>query len=51
MLAQTARILRLAHVVMGGLDSLPPEAIQKPLESRKLLGLQKTNTLENRCGL
>lgn len=51
MLEHTARILWLAHVVKGGLEPLPREAVQKLLESRKMLGLTGRNTLENRCGL
>jgi len=51
MLEHTAKILWLAHVVKGGLEPLPPEAVQKLLASRRLLGIRTTNTLENRCGL
>lgn len=50
MLEHTARILWLAHVVRGGLEPLPPEAVEKLLATRKLLGIQTTNTLENQCG-
>lgn len=51
MLEHTARILWLAHVVKGGLDPLPPEAVEKLLATRMALGITTTNTLENRCGL
>ena len=45
------RILWLAHTAKGGLDPLPPEAVQKLLDTRSALGVSTTNTLENRCGL
>jgi len=51
MLEHTARILWLAHVVKGDLEPLPPEAVRKLLESRRLLGIDTLNTLVNRCGL
>ncbi len=51
MLEHTARILWLAHTAKGGLDPLPPDAVQKLLETRAALGVSTTNTLENRCGL
>jgi len=51
MLEHTAKILYLAHTVKGGLDPLPPEQVRKLLETRQLLGITTTNTLENRCGL
>lgn len=51
MLEHTARILWLAHTAKGGLEPLPAEAVQKLLETRRLLGIQTKNTLENRCGL
>ena len=51
MLEHTAKILYLAHTVKGGLDPLPPEQVRKLLETRELLGITTTNTLENRCGL
>lgn len=51
MVEHTARILWLAHVVRGGLSPLPPEAVEKLLATRGLLGITTTNTLENRCGL
>jgi ribulose-5-phosphate 4-epimerase/fuculose-1-phosphate aldolase len=51
MLEHTARILWLAHVVKGGLEPLPPEAVAKLLETRSQLGVSTKNTLENRCGL
>jgi L-fuculose-phosphate aldolase len=50
MIEHTARILWLAHVVRGGLDPLPPEAVSKLLATRRALGIETTNTLENRCG-
>lgn len=48
MLEHTARILWLAHSI-GHVKPLSPEAVRKLLETRKLLGIQTTNTLENRC--
>ena len=51
MLEHTAKILYLAHTLRGGLDPLPPEAVERLLQTRKLLGIDTTNTLENRCGL
>jgi len=51
MLEHTARILWLAHVAKGDLQPLPDEAVRKLLETRKMLGIQTKNTLENRCGL
>lgn len=51
MLEHTARILWLAHTVKGGLDPLPADAVRKLLETRSMLGVSTTNTLENRCGL
>ena len=51
MLEHTARILWLAHVAKGGLDPLPQEAVRKLLDTREMLGIRTTNTLENRCGL
>lgn len=51
MLEHTAKILWLAHVVKGRLDPLPPEAVRKLLETRGMLGVTTTNTLENRCAL
>jgi L-fuculose-phosphate aldolase len=50
MVEHTARILWLAHVVRGGLTPLPPEAVEKLLATRDVLGITTTNTLENRCG-
>jgi len=51
MLEHTARILYLAHTVRGGdLEPLPADAVRKLLETRRLLGITTTNTLENRCG-
>lgn len=51
MLEHTAKILWLAHAVKGGLEPLPDDAVKKLLETRRMLGIQTTNTLENRCGL
>ena len=51
MLEHTARILWLAHVVKGGLEPLPREAVEKLLATREALGIRTKNTLENRCGL
>jgi L-fuculose-phosphate aldolase len=51
MLEHTAKILWLAHVAKGGLEPLPPEAVQKLLATRAMLGIKTTNTLENRCAL
>lgn len=51
MLEHTARILWLAHVVKGRIDPLPPDAVKKLLDTRAALGVQTTNTLENRCAL
>lgn len=51
MLEHTARVLWLAHTVKGGLEPLPPEAVRKLLETRRMLGIDTTNTLENQCGL
>jgi len=51
MLEHTAKILYLAHTLKGGLDPLSPESVDRLLATRKLLGIDSTNTLENRCGL
>ena len=51
MVEHTAKILWLAHVARGGLEPLPPEAVKKLLETRSMLGISTTNTLENNCGL
>lgn len=50
MVEHTARILWLAHAVRGGVEPLPAEAVRKLLETRRLLGIETTNTLENHCG-
>jgi L-fuculose-phosphate aldolase len=50
MVEHTAKILWLAHTLKGGIEPLPPEAVQKLLETRRALGIRTTNTLENRCG-
>jgi L-fuculose-phosphate aldolase len=50
MIEHTARILWLAHCV-GHARPLAPDQVQKLLETRKQLGVDTTNTLENRCGL
>ena len=49
MVEHTARILWLAHTLKGSVDPLPADAVRKLLETRRLLGIQGTNTLENRC--
>lgn len=49
MVEHTARILWLAHALRGGVEPLPAEAVRKLLETRRLLGIRTTNTLENRC--
>ncbi len=51
MVEHTAKILWLAHVARGGLQPLPPDAVEKLLETRRRFGLAGPNTLENRCGL
>ncbi len=51
MIEHTARILWLAHVARGGLEPLPAEDVRKLLATRRLLGIQGRNTLENQCGL
>ncbi|MCZ6598249.1 MAG: class II aldolase/adducin family protein [Planctomycetota bacterium] len=51
MLEHTARILWLAHAVRGGVEPLPPEAVEKLLATRMLLGITTVNTLETRCAL
>lgn len=51
MLEHTARILYLAHTLKGGLEPLSPESVDRLLATRKLLGIETTNTYENRCGL
>ncbi|MDF1797931.1 MAG: class II aldolase/adducin family protein [Planctomycetota bacterium] len=51
MLEHTAKILYLAHTLRGGLDPLPPEAVERLLQTRKLLGIDTKNTFETRCGL
>jgi L-fuculose-phosphate aldolase len=49
MLEHTARILWLA-MCLGKVHPLPPDAVRKLLETRRSLGIQSVNTLENRCG-
>jgi len=51
MVEHTARILWLAHAVRGDVEPLPPEAVKKLLDSRRMLGIETKNTLENRCGM
>ena len=51
MVEHTAKILWLAHVARGGLQPLPPDAVEKLLETRRRFGFAGPNTLENRCGL
>ncbi len=50
MIEHTAKILWLAHVASGGLKPLPPDVVQKMLDTRKDLGISTKNTLENHCG-
>jgi ribulose-5-phosphate 4-epimerase/fuculose-1-phosphate aldolase len=50
MVEHTAKILWLAHVVRGGLEPLPPDAVAKLLATRQQLGITGRNTLENSCG-
>jgi len=50
MVEHTAKILWLAHVLKGSVDPLPAEAVAKLLATRRALGIQSVNTLENRCG-
>lgn len=50
MLEHTARILWLAHAV-GNVEALSAEDVRKLLATRLKLGIETTNTLENRCGL
>jgi len=49
MVEHTARILWLAHVLKGGVEPLPAEAVAKLLATRRALGIASVNTLENRC--
>ena len=49
MIEHTARILYLAHSV-GRAQPLARENVEKLMKMRKDLGIQTTNTLENRCG-
>lgn len=51
MLEHTAKILYLAHTLKGGLEPLDPASVERLLATRKLLGIEGKNTLENRCGL
>ena len=51
MIEHTARILWLAHTARGGLEPLPSEAVKKLLDTRRELGIDTLNTLENQCGL
>jgi L-fuculose-phosphate aldolase len=50
MVEHTAKILWLAHVLRGTVDPLPADAVAKLLATRRALGIQSVNTLENRCG-
>jgi L-fuculose-phosphate aldolase len=50
MVEHTAKILWLAHVVKGGIEPLPRDAVQRLLETRAELGIRTKNVLENRCG-
>jgi L-fuculose-phosphate aldolase len=51
MIEHTAKIMWLAHAVRGGVKPLPAEAVKKLLATRRDLGIETTNTLENQCGL
>ncbi|MEW6071601.1 MAG: class II aldolase/adducin family protein [Planctomycetota bacterium] len=51
MVEHMARILWLAHAVRGGVEPLPPAAVEKILATRARLGIRTKNTLETRCGL
>jgi L-fuculose-phosphate aldolase len=48
MLEHTAKILWLAHS-LGHVKPLPPDAVKKLLATRRQLGIQTVNTLENNC--
>lgn len=50
MLEHTAKILWLAHC-LGRVNALSPDAVKKLLGTRRELGIQTVNTLENRCGV
>jgi L-fuculose-phosphate aldolase len=50
MVEHTARILWLAHCV-GNVQPLARENVEKLLATRRALGVDTKNTLENRCGL
>ena len=50
MIEHTARILWLAHTVKGGIEPIPPDKVQRLLETRRMLGIESLNTLENQCG-
>src|SRR5262249_49970365 len=50
MVGHPAKILWLAHVLKGSVDPLPADAVAKLLATRRALGIQSVNTLENRCG-
>ena len=49
MVEHTARILWLVHALKGSIEPLPADAVRKLLDTRRMLGIQTTNTLENRC--
>jgi len=49
MVEHTARILWLVHALKGAVEPLPAEAVAKLLATRRALGIQSVNTLENRC--
>ena len=50
MVEHTARILWLVHALKGSVEPLPAEAVAKLLATRRALGIESVNTLENRCG-
>lgn len=50
MLEHTAKILWLANC-LGTVRPLAPEAVAKLLDTRRKLGIQSVNTLENQCGV
>lgn len=50
MIEHTAKILWLAHAV-GHARPLDPDQVDKLLATRKLLGIEVMNTLENACGV
>jgi len=49
MVEHTARIVWLVHALRGAVEPLPSDAVAKLLATRRALGIQGLNTLENRC--